>query len=76
MTDPLLFFPVVCAEGAELELADGRRLVDGMSFWWAAGIGCVVNAPKLFNYNGDSNYMENLFYSFLLVGNAYLSSSA
>jgi adenosylmethionine-8-amino-7-oxononanoate aminotransferase len=28
--------PVVRARGAVLELADGRRLVDGMSSWWAA----------------------------------------
>lgn len=31
-TDPL---PVVAASGAELELADGRRLIDGISSWWA-----------------------------------------
>ncbi|MFK7740804.1 MAG: adenosylmethionine--8-amino-7-oxononanoate transaminase [Planctomycetota bacterium] len=30
--DPL---PVVRAEGAWLELADGRRLLDGISSWWA-----------------------------------------
>jgi adenosylmethionine-8-amino-7-oxononanoate aminotransferase len=29
-------FPVVAAEGVELELADGRRLLDGMSSWWSA----------------------------------------
>ncbi|MEM8500535.1 MAG: adenosylmethionine--8-amino-7-oxononanoate transaminase [Pseudomonadota bacterium] len=29
-------FPVVAAEGVELELADGRRLIDGMSSWWSA----------------------------------------
>ncbi len=28
--------PVVGAEGARLHLADGRRVVDGMSSWWAA----------------------------------------
>jgi adenosylmethionine---8-amino-7-oxononanoate aminotransferase len=28
--------PVVAAEGVRLTLADGRRLVDGMSSWWAA----------------------------------------
>lgn len=27
--------PVVAAEGAYLELADGRRLLDGISSWWA-----------------------------------------
>lgn len=28
--------PVIGAEGARLHLADGRRVVDGMSSWWAA----------------------------------------
>ena len=28
--------PVVAAEGVRIELADGRRLIDGMSSWWAA----------------------------------------
>ncbi|EHD20907.1 adenosylmethionine-8-amino-7-oxononanoate aminotransferase [Brenneria sp. EniD312] len=36
MTQPLPVYPVVAADGVELELADGRRLVDGMSSWWAA----------------------------------------
>ncbi|WP_413722331.1 adenosylmethionine--8-amino-7-oxononanoate transaminase [Sodalis sp. RH24] len=36
MTHPLPVYPVVAAAGCELELADGRRLVDGMSSWWAA----------------------------------------
>jgi adenosylmethionine-8-amino-7-oxononanoate aminotransferase len=36
MSDPLETFLVVAAEGVYLELADGRRLVDGMSSWWAA----------------------------------------
>lgn len=29
-------FEVVAAEGAYLELADGRRLIDGMASWWSA----------------------------------------
>ncbi|MDQ7073940.1 MAG: adenosylmethionine--8-amino-7-oxononanoate transaminase [Gammaproteobacteria bacterium] len=29
-------FPVVSAEGVYLRLADGRRLIDGMSSWWCA----------------------------------------
>ncbi|MEA9390545.1 adenosylmethionine--8-amino-7-oxononanoate transaminase [Acerihabitans sp. TG2] len=36
ITAPLPCYPVVAAEGNELQLADGRRLVDGMSSWWAA----------------------------------------
>ncbi|MDX1804692.1 MAG: adenosylmethionine--8-amino-7-oxononanoate transaminase [Alcanivorax sp.] len=33
---PLPTYPVARAEGVYLELEDGRRLVDGMSSWWAA----------------------------------------
>lgn len=36
VVDPLPVFPVVRAEGVWLELADGRRLLDGMSSWWSA----------------------------------------
>lgn len=36
MTHPLPTYPVVSAAGCELTLSDGRRLVDGMSSWWAA----------------------------------------
>jgi adenosylmethionine-8-amino-7-oxononanoate aminotransferase len=36
MTDPLRVYPVVCAHGVRLQLADGRQLIDGMSSWWAA----------------------------------------
>jgi adenosylmethionine---8-amino-7-oxononanoate aminotransferase len=35
-TDPLPVLPVASAEGVRITLADGRRLVDGMSSWWAA----------------------------------------
>ena len=34
--DPLPCLPVESAEGVYLRLADGRRLIDGMSSWWAA----------------------------------------
>ena len=37
--------PVVAAHGVHLELADGRRLIDGMSSWWAAIHG--YNHPAL-----------------------------
>lgn len=34
-TDPGLIVPVTGAQGVYLELADGRRLIDGMSSWWS-----------------------------------------
>lgn len=36
MTDPLQVYPVASAKGVEIELMDGRTLVDGMSSWWSA----------------------------------------
>lgn len=36
MKDPLPVYPVAAAEGVHLILEDGRRLIDGMSSWWAA----------------------------------------
>ncbi|RRO03408.1 adenosylmethionine--8-amino-7-oxononanoate transaminase [Pectobacterium aquaticum] len=36
MTKPLPCYPVIAASGVELHLDDGRRLIDGMSSWWAA----------------------------------------
>mgnify|MGYP001821145002 FL=1 len=35
-TDSPEVFPVVSAHGVHLDLADGRRLLDGMSSWWCA----------------------------------------
>lgn len=36
LTDPIPAYEVVSAEGVYLQLADGRRLIDGMSSWWCA----------------------------------------
>jgi len=45
MRDPLPCYPIVAAQGTQLQLADGRELVDGMSSWWAAIHG--YNHPRL-----------------------------
>lgn len=47
MSDPLPAYPIVSAKGVELVLADGRKLIDGMSSWWAAIHG--YNHPELNN---------------------------
>ncbi|HKJ41986.1 MAG TPA: adenosylmethionine--8-amino-7-oxononanoate transaminase [Sunxiuqinia sp.] len=44
-TRPIPSYPVQRAEGVYLELEDGRRLIDGMSSWWAVIHG--YNHPAL-----------------------------
>ena len=49
-TAPPPAYPVVGARGVHLELADGRRLVDGMASWWCAIHGYnhpVINAAAI-----------------------------
>jgi adenosylmethionine-8-amino-7-oxononanoate aminotransferase len=36
VNNPLPVYPVCCAYDVFLELEDGRKLIDGMSSWWAA----------------------------------------
>lgn len=36
MTNPLPTFPIQSAQGIHLTLNDNRKLIDGMSSWWAA----------------------------------------
>ncbi|MDX1266041.1 MAG: aminotransferase class III-fold pyridoxal phosphate-dependent enzyme, partial [Oceanisphaera sp.] len=45
LTRPLPCYQVERADGVYLQLADGRRLIDGMSSWWACLHG--YNVPKL-----------------------------
>ncbi|WP_344965983.1 adenosylmethionine--8-amino-7-oxononanoate transaminase [Oceanisphaera sediminis] len=45
LTRPLPCYQVERADGVYLQLADGRRLIDGMSSWWAGLHG--YNVPEL-----------------------------
>ncbi len=45
LTNPLPTYPVASAKGVRLKLADGKKLIDGMSSWWTAIHG--YNVPEL-----------------------------
>lgn len=36
MSRPIPAYPIVAAQGVELEMADGKKLIDGMASWWSA----------------------------------------
>ncbi len=44
-THPLPCYPVVAAQGCEIILENGQRLIDGMASWWSAIHG--YNVPEL-----------------------------
>lgn len=45
MSHPIPAYPIVAAHGVELEMADGKKLIDGMASWWSAIHG--YNHPEL-----------------------------
>lgn len=45
ITNPPIIYPVSHAEGVYIHLADGRKLIDGMSSWWCTIHG--YNVPQL-----------------------------
>lgn len=62
MTQPLPVYPVVSANGCELQLADGRKLIDGMSSWWTTIHG--YNHPHL----NEALYQQSRQMSHVMFG--------
>ncbi|OAT53418.1 adenosylmethionine--8-amino-7-oxononanoate transaminase [Providencia heimbachae] len=60
MSQPIPAYPIVAAQGAELIMANGKKLVDGMSSWWATIHGCnhsVLNQAAIDQINQMSHVM-------------------
>ncbi|WP_348666278.1 adenosylmethionine--8-amino-7-oxononanoate transaminase [Arsenophonus symbiont of Ornithomya chloropus] len=60
MINPMPSYPIITASGVELELADGRKLIDGMSSWWAAIYGYnhpILNQAAIKQLNKMSHVM-------------------
>ena len=60
LVDPLPSYTVKSAQGVELELQDGRKLIDGMSSWWACIHGYnhpVLNKALIHQINTISHVM-------------------
>ncbi len=55
-SQPTVCFPVAKASGVHLELEDGRKLIDGMSSWWACIHG--YNHPTL--NEAAKNQLDNM----------------
>ena len=60
MSQPIPAYPIVAAQGAELIMANGNKLVDGMSSWWATIHGYnhpVLNQAAIDQINQMSHVM-------------------
>ncbi len=60
MSQPIPAYPIVAAQGAELVMANGKKLVDGMSSWWATIHGYnhpILNQAAIDQINQMSHVM-------------------